>query len=59
MVRTMFGRELYTEGKEVDLLSGTTSKHMYSTPQAKAAHNEKKKTTGSVARNVKGVVRER
>ncbi len=39
--------------------SGITLSVIYRTPQAKAAHKEKEKTTGSVARSLKGIVRER
>lgn len=40
-------------------ISGSTENVMYSTAQANEAQSEKKKTTGSVARSLKGSVRER
>lgn len=40
-------------------ISGSTEKVMYSTAQANDAQSEKKKTTGSVARSLKGSVRDR
>lgn len=40
-------------------ISGRTAKVMYSTAQAKEAQSEKKKTTGSVASSLNGIVSDR